>query len=82
MIITSVIELRVIQLKAIFQAKAHITYLAAVALSTQHTSPEILIFQFWAPVFSDNVFQSAMELCFWMPVSPVHSVSVQQVHIS
>jgi len=28
--ITSVIELHVIQLKAIFQAKAHITYLAAV----------------------------------------------------
>jgi len=29
-VITSLIELRVIQLKAIFQAKTHITYLAAV----------------------------------------------------
>jgi len=81
MIITSVTELRVIQLKAIFQAKAHITYLAAFALSTQHTSSEVLIFQFWVPLFSENVFQSAVELCFWMPVSPVHSVSLQHMHI-
>jgi len=82
-VFTSVIELHVIQLKAIFQAKAHITYLAAVhwfsfflALSTQHTFSEVLIFQFWVPLFSANVFQSAMELCCQMPVAPIHSASL------
>ena len=57
MIITTVIELCVIQLKANFQAKPHITYLAAAALSKQHTSSEVLICQFWVPLFSENVFQ-------------------------
>jgi hypothetical protein len=36
-VITSVIDLHVIQLKTIFQAKAHITYLATVYLSKTDT---------------------------------------------
>jgi len=70
----SVIKLLMIQLKAIFEAKAHITFGSSTlkfyyfrALSTQHTSTEVLIFQFWLPLFSENVFQSTMELCCRMP---------------
>jgi len=41
----------------------------------QHTSSEVLIFQFWVPIFSENVFQSAVELCCQIPVAPVHHFS-------
>ena len=51
-------------------------------LWAQHTSSEVLIFQFCMSLFSENVFQSAVELHCQMPVTLVHSTSPQHVHIS
>jgi len=69
-IIVSVIEFRVMKLKATFQAKTHVTYLAAThrssfvcVFSTQHTSSEDFVFECCVPLVSENVFQSAMKLC-------------------
>ena len=78
-----------IQLKAIFQAKAHITYLAAVhwsfpfsVLWTHNTPPLRFWFFSFGCHFSQKMSFSQPWNCCRMPVAPVHSASPQHAHIS
>jgi len=82
-VITSVIELHVIQLKAIFQAMAHITYLAAVhwsflfSMLWAHTTPPL---RFWFFSFVCHFSQKMSFSQLWNYVGWLLPQYTQRLH--